>query len=52
MSATGEDDHFFSPQKFSSSDYLFFYDSGDNTVVDLIYPKPYIANTLEDNMID
>ena len=50
MSATGEDDHLIFPQKFSSSDYLFFYSAGDNSVAGLIQTTLHGADTPEDCM--
>ena len=47
MSATREDDHLVFLRKFSSVDYLFVYDSGDNNFVGLIQPTTDIADTLE-----
>ena len=52
MSTTGEDNHLIFPQKFSSSDYLFVYDYGDNNVVDLIHPIKDSAYTPEADILD
>ena len=46
MSDTVEYDHFIFPQNFSSGDYLFFYNPGENSVVG--FPTPDSEDTLED----
>ena len=40
MSATGEDNHLVSPQKFSSGDYFLAYADGDSSVVSLLLYNP------------
>ena len=47
MSSTVEYCHLMFPQKLSSSDYLFFYADGENSVVGLIQPTKDSADTPE-----
>ena len=52
MSATVEDEHFTSPQNFSSGDYLSIYATDDNNVVILIQSTPESADTQKADMPD
>ena len=57
MSATREDENLILPQKFSSGDYLFFYDAGDNNVVGLLHTCTYSEDTpqaynTDDDVVD
>ena len=52
MSATGEDNHFISPQKFFYGDDFFVYDYGDNNVVSLIQPTTDSTDIPEAYMTD
>ena len=47
MYATGEDDHFIFPQKFSSTDHSFVYADDDDNIVGVLQTTPEGADTLE-----
>ena len=52
MFTTVEDYQFIFPQKFSSGDYFFVYNSDDNNVFGLIQHTPDNSNTLESDIPD